>query len=56
MYIMCFICLSDQQYDWNRVNLDNRALQLQKLEEEKKKAAALATKDYNRAQVGSMST
>ncbi|KAL1247446.1 hypothetical protein QQF64_022822 [Cirrhinus molitorella] len=37
------------QYDQSRLALDNRALELQKMEEQSKKAAAIATKDFNLA-------
>ncbi|KTG41828.1 hypothetical protein cypCar_00015133 [Cyprinus carpio] len=37
------------QYDQSRLALDKRALELQKMEEQSKKAAAIATKDFNRA-------
>nr|XP_055048784.1 RIB43A-like with coiled-coils protein 2 [Misgurnus anguillicaudatus] len=37
------------QYDQSRLSLDNRALELQKMEEQCKKAAAAATKDFNLA-------
>ncbi|XP_010881559.3 RIB43A-like with coiled-coils protein 2 isoform X2 [Esox lucius] len=41
--------LEEQQYDQDRVDLDNKALQLQKMEEERLRAVALATKDFNLA-------
>ncbi|XP_071752981.1 RIB43A-like with coiled-coils protein 2 [Centroberyx gerrardi] len=44
--------LEEQQYDQSRVNLDNKALQLEKIEQQRRKAAALATKDYNLAKWG----
>ncbi|XP_026058030.1 RIB43A-like with coiled-coils protein 2 [Carassius auratus] len=37
------------QYDQSRLALDSRALELQKMEEQSKKAAAIATKDFNLA-------
>ncbi|XP_077066745.1 RIB43A-like with coiled-coils protein 2 [Siphateles boraxobius] len=37
------------QYDQSRMSLDNRALELQKMEEQYKRAVAFATKDFNRA-------
>ncbi|XP_072519972.1 RIB43A-like with coiled-coils protein 2 isoform X2 [Salminus brasiliensis] len=37
------------QYDQSRVALDSRALQLQKMEEEHKRATAIAIKDFNLA-------
>uniref|UniRef100_A0A671LVE1 RIB43A-like with coiled-coils protein 2 n=1 Tax=Sinocyclocheilus anshuiensis TaxID=1608454 RepID=A0A671LVE1_9TELE len=37
------------QYDQSRLALDNRALELQKMEDQSKKAAAIATKDFNLA-------
>ncbi|KAM4618190.1 RIB43A-like with coiled-coils protein 2 [Polymixia lowei] len=46
--------LEDEQYDQWRVSLDNKALQLQKIEEERRKAAALATKDYNLAKAAEL--
>ncbi|KAM3870084.1 RIB43A-like with coiled-coils protein 2 [Diretmus argenteus] len=39
--------LEEQQYDHSRVSMDNKALQLEKMEQERRQAAALATKDYN---------
>ncbi|XP_036833910.1 RIB43A-like with coiled-coils protein 2 isoform X2 [Oncorhynchus mykiss] len=41
--------LEEQQYDQDRVDLDIQALQLQKIEEERRRSAALATKDFNLA-------
>ncbi|XP_060782730.1 RIB43A-like with coiled-coils protein 2 [Neoarius graeffei] len=41
--------LQAQQYDQSRVALDNRALKLQKMEEEHKRATNIAIKDFNRA-------
>uniref|UniRef100_A0A667ZWU1 RIB43A domain with coiled-coils 2 n=1 Tax=Myripristis murdjan TaxID=586833 RepID=A0A667ZWU1_9TELE len=41
--------MDDQQYDQSRVSLDNKALQLEKIEQERRKAATLATTDYNLA-------
>ncbi|XP_043084362.1 RIB43A-like with coiled-coils protein 2 isoform X2 [Puntigrus tetrazona] len=35
------------QYDQSRLALDDQALELQKMEEQSKKAAAIATKDFN---------
>ncbi|KAM9570861.1 RIB43A-like with coiled-coils protein 2 isoform 3-T5 [Salvelinus alpinus] len=37
----------EQQYDQDRVDLDNKALQLQKIEEERRRTVALATKNFN---------
>uniref|UniRef100_A0A8C2HSG2 RIB43A domain with coiled-coils 2 n=1 Tax=Cyprinus carpio TaxID=7962 RepID=A0A8C2HSG2_CYPCA len=37
------------QYDQSRLALDNRALELQKMEEQSKRAAAITTKDFNLA-------
>ncbi|XP_016399696.1 RIB43A-like with coiled-coils protein 2 [Sinocyclocheilus rhinocerous] len=37
------------QYDQSRLALDNRALELQKMEDQSKKATAIATKDFNLA-------
>ncbi|KAI2648416.1 RIB43A-like with coiled-coils protein 2 [Labeo rohita] len=37
------------QYDQSRLALDNRALELQRMEEQSKRAAAIATKDFNLA-------
>uniref|UniRef100_A0A3P9CIQ7 RIB43A domain with coiled-coils 2 n=1 Tax=Maylandia zebra TaxID=106582 RepID=A0A3P9CIQ7_9CICH len=39
----------EQRYDQSRVGMDNRAVQLQSLEIERRKAAAIATKDFNRS-------
>ncbi|KAK2841966.1 hypothetical protein Q5P01_012166 [Channa striata] len=39
--------LEEQQYDKSRVELDNKALQLQSLDLERRKAEATATKEYN---------
>ncbi|XP_041747033.1 RIB43A-like with coiled-coils protein 2 isoform X1 [Coregonus clupeaformis] len=41
--------LEEHQYDQDVVALDFKALQLQKIEEERRRAAALATKDFNLA-------
>uniref|UniRef100_A0A8C8JF17 RIB43A-like with coiled-coils protein 2 n=2 Tax=Oncorhynchus tshawytscha TaxID=74940 RepID=A0A8C8JF17_ONCTS len=41
--------LEEQQYDQDRVDLDIQALQLQKIEEERRRSAAMATKDFNLA-------
>ncbi|XP_028814235.1 RIB43A-like with coiled-coils protein 2 [Denticeps clupeoides] len=41
--------LADHYYDKSRVKLDNRALQLQMMEEESKRSVAIATKDFNLA-------
>lgn len=37
----------EQQYDQDRVDLDNKALQLQTIEEERRRTVALATKNFN---------
>uniref|UniRef100_A0A3B4GUM2 RIB43A-like with coiled-coils protein 2 n=1 Tax=Pundamilia nyererei TaxID=303518 RepID=A0A3B4GUM2_9CICH len=39
----------EQRYDQSRVEMDNRAVQLQSLEIERRKAAAITTKDFNRS-------
>ncbi|XP_036424034.1 RIB43A-like with coiled-coils protein 2 [Colossoma macropomum] len=41
--------LEDQQYDQSQLALDSRALELQKMEEEHKRATAIAIKDFNQA-------
>ncbi|KAM9471213.1 RIB43A-like with coiled-coils protein 2 [Clarias gariepinus] len=41
--------LQDQQYEQSRLTLDSRALELQKMEEEHKKATNIAIKDFNQA-------
>lgn len=41
----------EQQYYQSRVEMDSRAVQLQSLEMERRKAAALAAKDFNLAMV-----
>ncbi|KAI4881272.1 hypothetical protein NFI96_033794 [Prochilodus magdalenae] len=41
--------LEDQQYDRSRVALDNRALKLQRMEEDFKRATAIAVKEFNQA-------
>ncbi|KAJ8002873.1 hypothetical protein DPEC_G00163480 [Dallia pectoralis] len=41
--------LEEQRYDQDRVDLDNKALQLQKMEDDRRRAVALATKDFNRS-------
>ncbi|XP_071361559.1 RIB43A-like with coiled-coils protein 2 [Trachinotus anak] len=41
--------LEKQRYDQSRVEMDNKALQLQSLEMERRKAEAIATKEYNLA-------
>ncbi|XP_039471726.1 RIB43A-like with coiled-coils protein 2 [Oreochromis aureus] len=41
--------LEEQRYDQSRVEMDNRVVQLQSLEIERRKAAAIATKDFNRS-------
>ncbi|XP_056243891.1 RIB43A-like with coiled-coils protein 2 [Seriola aureovittata] len=41
--------LEEQHYDQSRVEMDNKALQLQSLEMNRRKAEAVATKEYNLA-------
>ncbi|XP_062855736.1 RIB43A-like with coiled-coils protein 2 [Trichomycterus rosablanca] len=41
--------MEDQQYDQSRVELDNKALELQSIEEELKKTTNIAVKDFNQA-------
>ncbi|XP_067091239.1 RIB43A-like with coiled-coils protein 2 [Osmerus mordax] len=41
--------LEEHQYDRGRVDMDNRALLLQNMEEERRRAVALTTKDFNLA-------
>ncbi|XP_036373700.1 RIB43A-like with coiled-coils protein 2 [Megalops cyprinoides] len=41
----------DQQYDLSRVALANRAIELQKISEERQRAVATATKEFNLAKV-----
>lgn len=48
-HIVC--CNLEQQYYQSRVEMDSRAVQLQSLEMERRKAAALAAKDFNLAMV-----
>uniref|UniRef100_A0A672ZQK5 RIB43A domain with coiled-coils 2 n=1 Tax=Sphaeramia orbicularis TaxID=375764 RepID=A0A672ZQK5_9TELE len=43
--------LEEQQYNQYRLDMDNHAVQLQSIEMERRKAAAVATKDYNLAMV-----
>ncbi|XP_044049381.1 RIB43A-like with coiled-coils protein 2 [Siniperca chuatsi] len=43
--------LEEQRYDQSRVEMDNKALQLQSLDMERRKAAAIATKEYNLAKI-----
>ncbi|XP_042352728.1 RIB43A-like with coiled-coils protein 2 [Plectropomus leopardus] len=43
--------LDEQRYNQSRVDMDNTALQLHCTEMEKRKAAAIATKEYNLAQI-----
>ncbi|XP_031725587.1 RIB43A-like with coiled-coils protein 2 [Anarrhichthys ocellatus] len=43
--------LEEQRYDQSREDMDNTALQLQSLEVERRKAAAMATKEYNLAKI-----
>uniref|UniRef100_A0A3Q0RWG4 RIB43A domain with coiled-coils 2 n=1 Tax=Amphilophus citrinellus TaxID=61819 RepID=A0A3Q0RWG4_AMPCI len=43
--------LEEQQYYQSKVEMDNRAVQLQSLEMERRKAAAIATKHFNLAMV-----
>lgn len=45
------LTLAEQQYDQDRVDLDNKALQLQKIEEERRRTVALATKNFNLTKV-----
>ncbi|XP_039989504.1 RIB43A-like with coiled-coils protein 2 isoform X2 [Xiphias gladius] len=41
--------LEEQHYDQSRVEMDNKALQIQTLEMERRRAEAIATKEYNLA-------
>ncbi|KAM9351932.1 RIB43A-like with coiled-coils protein 2 [Symphorus nematophorus] len=43
--------LEEQRYEQSRVEMDNKALQLQSCEMERRKAAAIATKEYNLAKI-----
>ncbi|KAM7002627.1 RIB43A-like with coiled-coils protein 2 [Tautogolabrus adspersus] len=43
--------LEGQRYDQNRVEMDIRALQLHSIDTERRKAAAVATKEYNLAKI-----
>ncbi|XP_031141372.2 RIB43A-like with coiled-coils protein 2 [Sander lucioperca] len=43
--------IEEQRYDQSRVDMDNKALQLQSTEMERRKAATLATKEYNLAKI-----
>ncbi|XP_029991835.1 RIB43A-like with coiled-coils protein 2 [Sphaeramia orbicularis] len=43
--------LEEQQYNQYRLDMDNHAVQLQSIEMERRKAAAVATKDYNLAMI-----
>ncbi|XP_054475952.1 RIB43A-like with coiled-coils protein 2 [Anoplopoma fimbria] len=43
--------LEEQHCDQSRVDMDNKALQLQSIEMERKKAATIATKEYNLAKI-----
>ncbi|XP_068580271.1 RIB43A-like with coiled-coils protein 2 [Cebidichthys violaceus] len=43
--------LEEQRYDQSREDMDNKALQLQSIEVERRKAAAMATKEYNMAKI-----
>ncbi|XP_045892573.1 RIB43A-like with coiled-coils protein 2 [Micropterus dolomieu] len=43
--------VEEQRYDQSRVEMDNKALQLQSLDTEKRKAAVIATKEYNLAKI-----
>ncbi|XP_066505968.1 RIB43A-like with coiled-coils protein 2 [Hoplias malabaricus] len=47
--------LEDQQYDLNRVALDSRALEMQKMEEEHKRATNTAIGDFNLALAAELS-
>ncbi|XP_030077174.1 RIB43A-like with coiled-coils protein 2 [Microcaecilia unicolor] len=42
---------ADDLYNKNRIKLDERAMELQRMEKESRRAVCLATKDYNIAQV-----
>lgn len=42
---------SEQRYDQSRVEINNKTLQLQRIEMERRKAAAVAIKEYNLAKV-----
>ncbi|TRY54560.1 hypothetical protein DNTS_033417 [Danionella cerebrum] len=44
----------ESQYEQMRLSLDNQALQLQKMEEQSKKAASMAAKDFNLALAAEM--
>lgn len=43
--------LSEQHYDQSRIEVDNKVLQLHRLEVERRKAEAVATKEFNQAKV-----
>ncbi|XP_017274352.1 RIB43A-like with coiled-coils protein 2 [Kryptolebias marmoratus] len=43
--------MEEQSYDQSRVEIDNKAVELQNFEMERRKAAAIATKDYNMAMI-----
>ncbi|XP_078114011.1 RIB43A-like with coiled-coils protein 2 isoform X2 [Sander vitreus] len=43
--------IEEQRYDQSRVDMDNKALQLQSTEMTRRKAATLATKEYNLAKI-----
>lgn len=45
-----------QQYDQSTLTLDNRALELQKMEEEHRRATNIAIKDFNQALVSQKSS
>ncbi|XP_037538712.1 RIB43A-like with coiled-coils protein 2 [Nematolebias whitei] len=43
--------IEDQSYDQSRVEMDNKAAELQNIEMERRKAAAFATNDYNMTKI-----
>ncbi|XP_018581734.2 RIB43A-like with coiled-coils protein 2 [Scleropages formosus] len=45
---------AEQEYDQNRITLDHRAVELQKIEEEHRRAVATATKNFNQAKASEM--
>uniref|UniRef100_A0A8C8IKW0 RIB43A-like with coiled-coils protein 2 n=1 Tax=Oncorhynchus tshawytscha TaxID=74940 RepID=A0A8C8IKW0_ONCTS len=42
-----YLTIAEQQYDQDRVDLDDKALQLQTIEEERRRSVAFATKNFN---------
>lgn len=51
MFMHILYLNSEDLYDKNRVELDQKAIELQRINEETRRAVCAATKDFNRIQV-----